>query len=159
MVHQPEIAGRGLACFSVQRRKRQEAEHVESIVDGDYNDPVVGNPLVGVITTSRALLVASAVNEDEDRERGFGSGIRRTVDVQVEAVFTTIDRCAAAGLRTIAGGANCIAHASPALGVDGRLPAKIADWRRGIGDTKKRVEVAIAYTLDQSLRGWDSLSR
>ena len=144
LVEQAVVAGRTRRRFLRQFGVREEPEHPEAVVDRDEDDALLRERLAVVARLGPAAsLEAATVDPDH---HGCLGGLGGGVDVDRQAVLAELgelDVVEDARLDARRTGLGRVAHAVPRLHRLRRLPAQLADRRRGIRHADEHVDRAI----------------
>jgi hypothetical protein len=93
------------------------------------------------------------MDENKHGQELPGARVSGTVDVQIKAVFAPGDHLAAfriLKLSALIPECGRVAYTGPSRGRSRRLPTKIANWRSGIGDAEKSVDLAIGLASNEA---------
>ncbi len=150
LVHIAVIAVQSVRILCGQRREAEKSETAETIIEADEDNAVL-REMRAVIDGRRGTAIdeAAAVNPDHDRQ--LLRGIRRTPDVQIEAILAGRRAQRRSILRerllhAVMGVGFRLAHARPGGSRLRRRPAQLADRRRGIGNALEVIDGAAVNT-------------
>ena len=88
---QQAVIARRPAPLRAQGRQGQPAQGAQPVVQGHHHDAILPGQFASVVAVARPGGVRAAVNPDHHRQPALRAGGGGSVDVQVQAVFLTLD--------------------------------------------------------------------